>query len=197
MKNGAETNVIARMTATVVNGTEIPRNSNGAASSPRRPNTRRRARPATDGGRTMGMSTTVSMRLLPRKARRARTNASGSPRTTVMTRLIDVVTRLSHNASSTAGVASAICSEPLRTALATRLRTGIPRNRVNRTATPRTERSPHRPVPPGRPECTARAALSSLTTRAEGTRSRSGSPGHPDRRTRSGRSWPHPRSRRP
>ena len=30
MKNGADTKVIARTTATVVNGTEIPRNSNGA-----------------------------------------------------------------------------------------------------------------------------------------------------------------------
>ncbi len=60
MKNGAETKVIARMTAIVVNGTEMPRNSNGADEEPRRPNTSSRARPATDGGRTIGRSTTAS-----------------------------------------------------------------------------------------------------------------------------------------
>ena len=84
----------------MVNGTEMPRNSNGAESSPRRPKTSSSARPATDGGRTMGRSTTASSQPLPRNRRRARTKASGSPRVTVMTRLMAVVTRLSQSASS-------------------------------------------------------------------------------------------------
>ena len=43
--------------------------------------------PATDGGSTIGRSTTASMTPLPRNRRRASTNASGSPSATVMTRL--------------------------------------------------------------------------------------------------------------
>ena len=35
MKNGADTKTMARMTAIVVNGTVMPRNSNGADRSPR------------------------------------------------------------------------------------------------------------------------------------------------------------------
>ena len=97
----------------VVNGTEIPRTLNGADRSPRRPKTSSNASPATDGGRTMGRSTTVSIRPLPRNARRASTNASGRPSTSVITRLIEVVTRLSHRASRTAGVARATWSEPV------------------------------------------------------------------------------------
>ena len=66
MKNGADTNVWARITAIVVNGIEIPRNSNGAASRPRRPKTSSSASPATDGGSTIGRSTIASSQPLPR-----------------------------------------------------------------------------------------------------------------------------------
>ena len=50
---------------------------------PRRPKASRSASPATDGGRTIGRSTTASSSREPRNRRRASTKASGSPKTTV------------------------------------------------------------------------------------------------------------------
>ena len=164
MKNGADTNVWARITAIVVNGTEMPRSSKGAESSPRRPKTRRRASPATEGGRTIGRSTMVSTRPLPRNWRRARTNASGRPSVTVITRLTAVVARLSQSASRTTGEASATRSDPSTMARTTSVSTGSPRKSAKRAASAKSERSPHRPAvrrpdverptagaPPGRP----------------------------------------------
>ena len=203
-KNGAETNVIARITAIVVNGTEMPRNSNGAASRPRRPNTRSSASPATDGGRTIGRSTTASTTPLPRNWRRASTTANGRPSVTVMTRLIAVVTRLSHRASTTSGVASATPNDPVRIARASSVATGRPRNSAKSPASAVSDRSPHRPrcaaTGAERPVVSTRSrerpVASSIMTGA-GTRSRPGSPGRRDRRTRSGTRSPRRGSGRP
>jgi len=72
-KNGTATKVWARITASVVNGMTIPKTSSASPTRPRRPNTKSSARPATDGGRTIGRSTIVSTMDDPRNGRRART----------------------------------------------------------------------------------------------------------------------------
>src|SRR5436189_82179 len=87
-------------------------------------------RPAPDGGRTIGRSTTASSQPLPRKDRRARTTARGRPSATVSTRLIAVVYRLSHRASRTTGDVSATWSDPTRIDRPTRASTGRPRKSV-------------------------------------------------------------------
>ena len=198
MKNGAETNVWARITATVVNGTEMPRSPKGAESSPRRPKTRRRASPATAGGRTIGRSTIASTRPLPRNRRRARTTASGKPSVTVITRLMAVVTRLSRSASRTIGEATATRSDPSRIARRTSVMTGSPRNKAKRAASAVSERSARRPALRGsgleRPTAAGATpglpAAPSITTPAGGTRSWPGLPGRRARRTRPGRPGP-------
>ena len=144
MKNGAETKVWARITATIVNGIPSP---SGSPISPRRPNTRSRPRPATAGGRTIGRSTIVSTSQDPRNVRRAINQASGRPNITVSTRLIEVVTRLRIRASSTTGVVSASVSEPSRVARAIRTTTGNPRNSNVRPATSRTVHPPNTDTP--------------------------------------------------
>ena len=178
MKNGADTNVWARITATVVNGTENPSSSNGAASNPRRPNTSSRASPATDGGNTIGRSTTASIRPFAPKRRRARTKASGIPSATVITRLIAVVTRLSHSASRTTGEATATASDPSTTDRTTSVATGSPRNSANRRATAVSDRSPHpdrralaAPTEGGFAAALPPGAAASLITTGAGTRS--------------------------
>ena len=200
MKNGADTKVWARMTAPVVNGTEIPSRSSAGASSPRRPKTRSSANPATDGGRTIGRSTIASSQPFPRKRRRARTNASGRPSATVTTRLTAVVTRLSASASSTMRDPIAMASEPSKIDRPTRVRTGRPRNSATSAATTPSDRSPwcpgRRTPDPGRSNAGRRRAASSVT-RAGGSRARRGSPGRPGRRTSRGTSWRRPRASMP
>ena len=90
-KNGADTKVCARTTATTVKAMSMPAACIGPASRPRRPNTSSSARPATAGGSTIGRSTIASTSHLPRNDRRASTIASGRPNTTVRTRLTAVV----------------------------------------------------------------------------------------------------------
>ena len=114
-KNGAETNVWARITATVVNAMSIPAACiSEPPRTPRRPNTSSSARPATAGGSTIGRSTIASTSHLPRNDHRARTNASGRPNTTVRTRLTAVVARLSARAARTADEPATAASDPSR-----------------------------------------------------------------------------------
>ena len=164
-------------------------------STPRRPKTSSSARPATDGGRTIGRSTIASTSHLPRNRRRARTKASGRPRATVSTRLTAVVARLSHSASRTTGEAAASASDPSTIARATSATTGSPRNRANRAARATSERSPQRagrPVP-DRPVDGPPPARGRLAHRAGGRNpSARGSPARRARRTSRGTRGPRP-----
>ena len=207
MKNGADTNVWARITATVVNGIAIPSASNGPPSRPRRPRTIRRASPATDGGRTIGRSITASSQPLPGNARRARIQASGRPKATVRTRLTSVVARLRTRASRTTREVIVAASDPSSSARPTRARTGSPRKSAVSVAG-RGDRS----LPPGRSAAPApgggerriggghgshcRCAASSITT-AAGTRSRRESPGRRARRASPGMPGRRPRPSTP
>ena len=206
MKNGADTNVWARMTARVVNGISSPIASSAPPRSPRRPRTSRRARPATDGGRTIGRSTIASTHPEPRNRRRARTIARGRPNATVTTRLIAVVVRLRTRAveddlrGQGAGERS-IERSPVRRG---RRPAGQGTGRTGRRA-PTIERSPQPRLAPGTRIAgvarTGRAAATRVIRpalrRSAGSRTRRGSPGRPARRARPGTPAPPPRSWRP
>ena len=182
----------------------MPNASNGTASRPRRPKTRRRANPATDGGRTMGRSIIASTRPLPRNCRRAMTKARGSPNATVIPRLMAVVTRLNDSASRTAGDAIASWREPSRIARATSVSTGSPRNSARSPATATSEPSPQpaRSTRVSVDRATLEGAFpglpaASVLTSAAGTRSCPGSPGRRVPRTRPGTTWRPPHSETP
>ena len=125
-RTGRRRKTWAITTASVVNGMERPATSSGSPSRPRRPKTSSRARPATEGGSTMGRSTTVSSTAAARLRRRARNVASGMPRATLTTTATAVVIRLRRSASRTAPL-PATSGSALARALITRTATGRPR----------------------------------------------------------------------
>ena len=134
MKNGAATKTWASTTAATVNGSETPRSASGSPSRPRRPKTSSSARPATEGGMTMGRSTRVSTSARPRPRPRARRRATGVPKTTTRPRLKRVLNRLSVSASATAGEANASTTPPSRMERPTSTPTGRPRKATAITA---------------------------------------------------------------
>ena len=97
--NGAATKVCARMTAAVVKGKLIPRKVNVEPNNPLRPNAINSARPATEGGNTIGRSRINSSHDLCLNFQRANMYASGVPNTPAMIVVIELVTRLNLSAS--------------------------------------------------------------------------------------------------
>ena len=77
MKNGAATKNWATTTAAVVNGSDSPTRREWLAEDAAPPNTSSSARPATDGGKTIGRSTIVSIAVRPGSRPRARASARG------------------------------------------------------------------------------------------------------------------------
>ena len=172
MKNGAETNVWARITAIVVNGTEKPEHLERRREQAAPPEDEQQREP---GDRRRQDDREVDDRLEPALAAELPTGQDERERQAERDRddrLIAVVTRLSHSASRTTGEATASPSDPSRIARTTSVTTGSPRNRAKSAATATSERSPQRPgraprplerpsaagLPPGRP------AASSITT---------------------------------
>ena len=82
------------ITAAVVNGKLIPRISSADPNNPFRPNAISNAKPATDGGNTIGRSRINSTHDLFLNFQRDKTYASGVPKTAAIIIVIELVTRL-------------------------------------------------------------------------------------------------------
>ena len=141
--------------------------------------------PATDGGRTIGRSTTASSQPLPRNCRRARTNASGRPSDTVITQADRGGDQAQPERIEDRGRRDGRRERPVedrphderddRQAKEEREEPGDDSERAVAPAA-RVARSGRGRSGAGRPRAAGLPATSSIT-RAAGTRSRPGSPG--------------------
>ena len=206
MKNGADTNVWARITATVVNGTAIPRTSNGADEQPAPAEHEQQREP---GDRRRQHDRQVDDRLEPALAaepspgedeRERQPEGDGDDEADRGRDEAQRTARRGRPARRARSRASRRGS-PGRRARAT----GSPRKSANRAASATSERSPQPPRPraaaaigraaarrrPGRPAGRRRSR------RRQEPERRRGSPARRARRTSRGRPWPRPRSSRP
>src|SRR5438105_15791204 len=106
------TNVSARTTPAVVNGSETPATASHEPSRPLRPNASSSAMPPTTGGRTIGSVVNARTTVRPRKPTRAYPHASGTPRTRASAVAESDAARDSLSASRVSGDASARAASP-------------------------------------------------------------------------------------